>query len=404
MQLENKVEASISKWRDCWDAAELQPLKKINNVNRLKQLWNYIRIRRISKKCYKVLDTVSEPEEVMRVLEKDILKLAVILLGVKKSECAPIIHSTYTEATRQFVDEARTFDPNMDPESIFQALRNVWIMHSVQILHEMKPKYSSAIFAYSMLYPLTDNYLDDPNVSKTEKGQFNTLFRRRLEGCDIPLQSDRFKDVFSMVSRMESDYPRSEYEDVWKSILLIQKAQENSLKQQGALEMLSETEIQKLSFMKGGTSVLADGYLVCGTLSQKWIHFLLGYGILLQLADDLQDLYSDAEANHWTLFSTYHKNKDIDRRVQKLRNFNDLVFASFPKEETPPNKVLLKVMERAIDYLIFDATIQAQKNCGQSYMDKLEKQFPVSASQQVKLNLVWKSMSRNIQPKRVQYK
>ncbi len=149
----------------------------------------------------------------------------------------------------------------MEAESIFQALRNVWIMHSIQVLQGQDAKHSPAIFGYSMLYPLTDNYLDDPSVTKSEKKNFNSLFKRRLQGQGVQCESKALQDVFSMVERMEASYSREVYEVVWESILMIQNAQEKSLNQQGSYDSLTEAYIQKLSFMKGGRLCLPMGIL-----------------------------------------------------------------------------------------------------------------------------------------------
>ena len=61
----------------------------------------------------------------------------------------------------------------MEVYDIFQAIRNVWIMNSIQILYNMEVKLTPSIFAYSMLYPYSDNYLDDANISVGEKVEFN---------------------------------------------------------------------------------------------------------------------------------------------------------------------------------------------------------------------------------------
>ncbi len=331
MEFEEQVVDSLAQWEMNWTTVTIQSKGSIIKKHPLKQWWTYMRIRHISKKCYRTLGSSTDPNALMEKMENDALTLLELILGVDRSDCMDLIQSTYADATKKFVDEAREFDPDLEAESIFQALRNVWIMHSIQVLHGMEPKHSASIFGYSMLYPLTDNYLDDKSISSREKVEFNTLFRRRLEGEAITVESRQLKDVFSMIERMESDYPRSEFPDVWNSILLIQSAQENSLRQQRQFTTIESNEITALSFRKGGASVLADGYLVCGGLSPKWIHFLLGYGILLQLADDLQDLYTDAEDEHWTLFSILHKNKEVHNQVQKLRNFSEKFLKVFLK-------------------------------------------------------------------------
>jgi hypothetical protein len=46
-------------------------------------------------------------------------------------------------------------------------------------------------------------------------------------------------------------------------------------------------KILPISFFKGGTSVLADAFLVKGNLNIKEMHFAFAYGSFLQLLDDL---------------------------------------------------------------------------------------------------------------------
>ena len=401
MELTKAVEDSLMKWEKIWEHISTQPIKKTKKLNALRQLWNYIRIKRISKKCYRILKKTDDPNELMAKMENDALTLVELLLGVDRSECSDLMKKTYGDATKQFINEAKAFDPNMEPESIFQALRNVWIMHSIQVLMGMEPKHSPSIFGYSMLYPLSDNLLDDPDISKTEKKAFNYNFRKKLEGHKIETDNKSLQDVFDMVEKMESEYDREGFPQVWESILMIQSAQENSLKQQGNAYEIKEDYIRSLSFRKGGTSVLADGYLVNGELNEAWVHFLLGYGILLQLADDLQDLYGDAEDGHWTLFSIHHRSKDVDLQVQKLRNLTQLVLESCPSRGEASNAILLKVMQGAVDYLIYDATIHVRRNCKRSYISLMEREFPVNANQQLKLNVVWKSLIDSIEPSEI---
>ena len=61
-------------------------------------------------------------------------------------------------------------------------MRNVWIINILQRLKGVDITLSNAIFGYSMLYPYTDNYLDDVNISKEEKVEFNQRLYRRLLG------------------------------------------------------------------------------------------------------------------------------------------------------------------------------------------------------------------------------
>ncbi|MCJ7695484.1 MAG: hypothetical protein MUO40_08655, partial [Anaerolineaceae bacterium] len=68
-----------------------------------------------------------------------------------------------------FFEQARAFDPNISINEIIQATRNLWIANSQQMLLGIPPELTTTLFAYSMLYPISDNFLDDPLVSKMEK-------------------------------------------------------------------------------------------------------------------------------------------------------------------------------------------------------------------------------------------
>ena len=74
----------------------------------------------------------------------------------------------------------------MAPESIYQALRNIWTTNTIQHYLNLEIDCSNAMFAYSMIYPYTDNVMDDVSLSKAEKIQFSQNLKYRLEGQPYP--------------------------------------------------------------------------------------------------------------------------------------------------------------------------------------------------------------------------
>ena len=120
----------------------------------------------------------------------------------------------FFEASIAFTREARAFDPELPLDGLWQALRNVWIgntLHllldrpiavnpglrldglwqalrnvgignTLQLLLDRPVTLRPGLFAYSMLYPLTDNLLDDPGLDGGSKREFNERFGRRLAG------------------------------------------------------------------------------------------------------------------------------------------------------------------------------------------------------------------------------
>ena len=64
-----------------------------------------------------------------------------------------------------------------------------------------------SIFAYSMLYPYTDNYLDDPSTSLAAKLEFSGRFRQRLEGYAIAALNEQEATIWRLVEIIEEEYP-----------------------------------------------------------------------------------------------------------------------------------------------------------------------------------------------------
>jgi hypothetical protein len=213
-----------------------------------------------------------------------------------------LIGDAFFDTSTAFVRQARRFDPGIAWEDIGQALRNVWIVNSLQMLLDSPVELSPAVFAYSMLYPYTDNLLDDPGVDGAAKIEFNRGLDRRLRGAPEPASSSRQREVWRLIESIEAQYPRPTHPGVFGALLAIQAGQVRSLEQQESTALGTE-DLLALSLEKGGASVLVDGYLVRGFASAAEEEFYFGYGVFLQFLDDLQDARSDAAAGHRTLFS-----------------------------------------------------------------------------------------------------
>ncbi|MFN1908542.1 hypothetical protein ACK2FV_02805 [Clostridioides difficile] len=84
----------------------------------------------------------------------------------------------FLDITKQFIRDARKFDDDLPIGDIMQAMRNVWISNALQLLFGKEIYYSKANFAYSMLYPYTDNYLDNTNIDKNDKILFNNWLEK----------------------------------------------------------------------------------------------------------------------------------------------------------------------------------------------------------------------------------
>jgi hypothetical protein len=114
---------------------------------------------------------------------------------------------------------ARRFDPAITSEDIYQAGRNVWTANFLQLLLGMPVHVTPAIFAYSLLYPYCDNYLDDPAIPSATKLDFNERFRSRLAGASIAPRDRHERIISDLVGMIEAQFERAHYPQVFASLL-----------------------------------------------------------------------------------------------------------------------------------------------------------------------------------------
>jgi hypothetical protein len=293
-------------------------------------------------------------------------------LGYQDELLDIILSKGYFNVTRDFIIEARRFEPEINVYDIFQAIRNVWIMNSIQLFLNQEISFSPSIFSYSMLYPYTDNYLDSPDYSKSTKLEFIHRFGKCLAGESVTPSNKYEKDIFRLIGLVEQQYPRKDFPNVYCSMLAIHKAQEKSLQQQRGVTFPYEKDILGISFEKGGTSVLADGYLVNGDLRSEEADFMFGYGVFLQLADDLQDIEEDYQNGHTTIFSHIARKWPLDEITNRLFWFIETVIDSPVCFSTPGLSQLKKLIKTSCHFLILEAVAKNRKLYSRSYIKEME--------------------------------
>jgi hypothetical protein len=280
-------------------------------------------------------------------------------------------------ATQEFARQARAFDSGIALEDIGQALRNVWIMNSLQMLHELPVGFSPAVFAYSMLYPYTDNYLDDPGACGAAKEAFCRDLGRRLAGDAVAVRDARQREIFRLIEQIEGQFPRDAFPEVYLSLLAIHRGQVESLTQQGRAQLPYESDLLGISVEKGGASVLADAYLIAGRLTREEADFAFGYGVFLQLLDDLQDAAADRQANHMTVFSVTAGRWPLDRLASRLLAYTRRVLHSSPRFAGPRLAAVRDLIERNCTFLLVAAVADNQELFNRSYVRALEAQWPL---------------------------
>ncbi|MFY9153172.1 MAG: hypothetical protein WAO52_14245 [Prolixibacteraceae bacterium] len=283
-------------------------------------------------------------------------------------------------ASKIFIKMARKFDAELLFQDIFQALRNVWIMNGLQLIMGIRMKITPSVFAYSLLYPYTDNYIDDPKISRFEKMIFSERFRDRLSGEKIQPVNTTENAIFRLVELIENEYDRIDFPEVFESLLNIHEAQTSSIRLVQERETISESEIMQICLNKGGTSVLADGFLVAGHLSETQKSFLFGYGAYLQLLDDIQDVEEDFQDGLMTVFSKNAWNNPLDEKLNKTYWFGEEVMKSLDFFEGQHIPLFKSLMRKSMDLFIIEAIAQNQSAFSINYINQAESSSPFQFS------------------------
>ena len=124
---------------------------------------------------------------------------------------------------------ARAFDPSLSMADIIQACRNAWTACGLQPLVGMPVAITPSILGYSLLYPYSDNYLDQKEISVEPKLRFSERFRRLLRGEDLTAANDCETALCALIGLIEGQYPRARYPHVFDCLLAIHRAQEQSI-------------------------------------------------------------------------------------------------------------------------------------------------------------------------------
>jgi hypothetical protein len=282
----------------------------------------------------------------------------------------------FDHTATEFLRLSREFDPGVSAVDIFQACRNVWTANGLQRMLGLPVRLTPGIFAYSLLYPYTDNYLDDPESPEETKQGFAGRLRSRLEGQAVAPANAGEKAIFRLVSMIDGQYERSRYPQVFESLLAIHQAQVKSLRLLRSKGRPSEAEVLEIVLEKGGASVLADGCLVAGILTPSQVEFLFGFGAFLQLMDDLEDVQQDKHAGLLTVFSQTAGRRPLDEVTDRTFAFGQEILTrldGFGTADSGPLKELIRSV--LIQGIVLSAG-RAGRFYSRAYLRELEAHSP----------------------------
>ena len=286
------------------------------------------------------------------------------------------METAFSAVVDEFVERAYDFDPRIGEDDVYQASRNVLIMNSIQMHLGIPITLTPSVFAYSMLYPVTDNYYDDARADRAAKLLAADRLLQRLKGNAVPAHGAVDRRIDDLVAMIEREFDRRKFPDVYESLIAIHRAQMRSIFQSGGAPLTS-AELLSISVDKGGASVLADGCLVAGNLCAADASLLFQFGVVLQFIDDLQDLDEDIAAGQRTPAGSAGIEGNLERFTDRLYRFVDVITPPAVWERSTGGDRLRKMIDRSCRYLILEAIACGSGWFSPAYCARAESASPV---------------------------
>ena len=306
-------------------------------------------------------------------LESDFMDFAQREKIISLSEwMRPEVIDGFKREAKHFVNRVREFDGDLSLAQIWQSMRNYFIY---AVIVEMQGEAQNArdpILAYSLLYPYTDNYIDDEQIAKPEKERYNRMIALKLKGQAVEPQNLLEEKTCRLLQMILEAYEGAKKQRIAETLLQLLEAQNLSIGQQQA--EVTEEQILEISIWKGSTSVLADYLFATTDWTEYEETFYLKFGFLLQLVDDLQDIEEDQKAERNTLMTVARNRKRLEQRVNRLLWFTWNVIREFE----PRNPELKRfVLKSCVEISLLTAAMSPQF-FSKRYLKALEPYLPFS--------------------------
>ncbi len=191
--------------------------------------------------------------------------------------------------------------------------------------------------------------------------------------------------IYDLVGLIEGQFDRQHHPEVYASLMAIYRAQVKSLRLQHPEASPYELDVPGLVFEKGGTAVLADGYLVAGSLTPFQRLFTFYYGAFTQFMDDLEDVERDRRDGILTVFSQTARRWPMDALTSRLIAFGNGLLDVMSHFEVSRLESLAEIMRKCITPLLIDSAGRVGHSYSRPYLAELERHSPYRFSRMKKV-------------------
>jgi len=283
----------------------------------------------------------------------------------------PKLFQAFWRETRHFIQRTRDFDNKLSMENIWQAIRNFFIYAVIVDLQGNEQNCEDPIFSYSLLYPYTDNFIDDNRKRKEEKESYNEMIKRTICGEAVEAGGECEKKTQKLLMNLLSFDGFSDIEEIRNALLLILDAQMKSMIQQRNIGLTYDDTLQ-VSVYKGALSVYVDYLFASLDRRDEDTDFYLKFGFLLQVIDDLQDICDDLKDESKTLMTYHYTEGSLEAVVNKLLHYTNAIFQGF----FPKNSKLKEFMMQNCFTIILITVASNQAYFSRKYLKEIERYLP----------------------------
>jgi hypothetical protein len=369
------VQCARDKYVSLWQSTPGGLPDNLRVYKREEQEENEARLRKLAEERQTHARADHTPRDQHRLSGRTLRRLAKLSLAHAPADMKDYLadNETFIRLTEDFVHKARGFDPGLPKDSLLQALRNIWVFCSLQRLAGRELRLTPSAFAYSLLYPYTDNVFDDHHLSPLDKRHFAERVGLRLKGKMSQAVDPHEERVFSLVGMIEEEFPREDYPLVHESLEAIHRAQQKSTTQQSGIDVKN---LLPLTLEKGGTSVLADAFLANVVTDENWFDVSFSYGCILQLIDDLQDAEVDYQHQSETLFSIRHSSPALQELTTHLLGFIYSTIAGWTSLCISAQDRMKEFMRDSCQVLVLEAVARRSNRYPAAFLNRLEQHAP----------------------------
>eukprot|EP00049_Salpingoeca_infusionum_P006447 m.107024 g.107024 ORF g.107024 m.107024 type:complete len:693 (+) comp13315_c0_seq8:182-2260(+) len=389
LRFESRIQMLRDAFHAMWETLPVTPPQSMQRYSLSE------RMKRLGK-CRKLKGIATGKLEPLQKKKEANREIAALMMGTKRTFLGDVLDKGLFKATTDFTAAARAYDTSLPNAELFQASRNAWTAFAIQLVYFPEHVgFNTAVQGYSMLYPYSDNYLDDPQLNASQKKTFLVAFREWLAGerRQAPANEQEQK-VLDQVTFIEQHYARQDYLDAFNSLVAILDAQAASLTQhtREGEPVPSDDHIIDVTVFKGGTSVLADAYMDYAQGVRNEIEFFsFAFGVALQLVDDIQDVITDRRNDQHTIFTLNLVRREAsDASICKLLHMLERTL--HPSFALDPDAISSSTRELRVEILnmtysmVLKSVAKSQVLFTPPFLKTMERFAPLPFSSLVKVN------------------